>query len=572
MALLNNSAKLSLPTYDGSVKYVHPSVIDFNALGLAPWRGYRYWMAFTPYQLNQRERPSIVASHDGQEWEVPPNITNPVAGPWEALNDTVPSGGGSCLTNDPELVYDATLDRLTLYYGYINDEPGVGRVGRGGLYYRTFDGTTVSGQPCYEGELALSIFGLTGGSVVVHKEGATDWRMWQSLTDGIGYRTSSDGIAWSGVTTCTVTRPAFTSGFKINHIGGRYNRQTGKMELTAAMYHDPLPDSSPGYPAAHEHIALFECSLAEPTLVRSRMTDWVLDPSASGWDSKSLYRTDVVASGGRGHRRFWYSGFGGTAFTPVLSGDDNGIGYAEGVVLSSDPVLSMYGVPGLLADYRVTAGGLLKDSVSGTMATISGSGVLPNVKPFTGGRGWQADFTSANLVTIPTTGFDYNALTIVIIAGLNWQTAGVKQLLAIPPTLGNANKVDFYQAGAGAALTCDIYAANGTVVSRATSTIQAANGTNLMCACLWDSARILAYQSEDGITAAFATDAMSAITSTMYIGSNSLGTSNVNAPMHRVLVFNRTLTAAEFSLLAPALSGTPAVASLGHPSADGRIF
>lgn len=57
---------------------VHPSVLDF---GSKPFNRHRYWMAinpFTPTQRNQVENPSIYYSDDGNNWQVPGGLTNPI--------------------------------------------------------------------------------------------------------------------------------------------------------------------------------------------------------------------------------------------------------------------------------------------------------------------------------------------------------------------------------------------------------------------------------------------------------------------------------------------------------------
>lgn len=55
---------------------VHPSVLYFPD----GWNGYRYWMGFTPYAggNDKYEDPCIAASHDGDTWEVPAGLTNPL--------------------------------------------------------------------------------------------------------------------------------------------------------------------------------------------------------------------------------------------------------------------------------------------------------------------------------------------------------------------------------------------------------------------------------------------------------------------------------------------------------------
>lgn len=64
------------PTYDGSGQTVHPDIY-YNAAG---WNGWKYWMAITPYPNNdnQLENPSILVSNDGNAWQVPVGLTNPI--------------------------------------------------------------------------------------------------------------------------------------------------------------------------------------------------------------------------------------------------------------------------------------------------------------------------------------------------------------------------------------------------------------------------------------------------------------------------------------------------------------
>lgn len=73
---------LTVPTYEGSGQLVHPKVLDME-VELGPgmtFGGYRYVMAFTPYpnSVDDHENPSIVASQDGDTWEVPAGLTNPI--------------------------------------------------------------------------------------------------------------------------------------------------------------------------------------------------------------------------------------------------------------------------------------------------------------------------------------------------------------------------------------------------------------------------------------------------------------------------------------------------------------
>lgn len=71
--------KLVIPTPDPNEadgEAVHPSVI------YAPdgWNGYKYWMAMTPYKggNDAYEDPCILVSNNGDDWIVPPGLTNPL--------------------------------------------------------------------------------------------------------------------------------------------------------------------------------------------------------------------------------------------------------------------------------------------------------------------------------------------------------------------------------------------------------------------------------------------------------------------------------------------------------------
>lgn len=57
---------LAIPTYDGSNQSVHPSVFYFEN----GWKGYKYWMTFSPYPNSNDdvEDPSLVVSNDRLNW------------------------------------------------------------------------------------------------------------------------------------------------------------------------------------------------------------------------------------------------------------------------------------------------------------------------------------------------------------------------------------------------------------------------------------------------------------------------------------------------------------------------
>lgn len=102
LSTLGEPTLLTIPTYTGGGQCTHPSVIYIED-GFA---GYKYWMGMTPYPNgnDDYENPSLVASNDGINWEVPSGITNPLA--------PKPSHHNS----DVCLAWDETNRILYLYY------------------------------------------------------------------------------------------------------------------------------------------------------------------------------------------------------------------------------------------------------------------------------------------------------------------------------------------------------------------------------------------------------------------------------------------------------------------------
>lgn len=69
------SGPVATPTYDGSGRAVHPSVVYVPA----GWNGWKFWMGMTPFPNGDKlyENPSILVSNDGRAWQVPTGLTNP---------------------------------------------------------------------------------------------------------------------------------------------------------------------------------------------------------------------------------------------------------------------------------------------------------------------------------------------------------------------------------------------------------------------------------------------------------------------------------------------------------------
>lgn len=174
------------PTPDGTGSGLHPDVIDFYQVLGRKWHGWRYWMAFTPYfnTNDDLENPCILVSDDGQTWQVPDGLTNPVY-PWP---------GGSQYNSDTDLTYDSSTDELVLVYRGGSLQPRVARSSDGVTWPTTATPITYSGGG---GEILSPCFVRVGDSWIMYAVGGAPGsrtvRRW----------TSSDALTWSGPTETT---------------------------------------------------------------------------------------------------------------------------------------------------------------------------------------------------------------------------------------------------------------------------------------------------------------------------------------------------------------------------------
>lgn len=157
--LPNSGTLVSVPTYDGSGKSIHPSVVDMGPG--QQWNGYRWWFADTPYagEDDQLENPSIFASNDRANWVVSDGQSNPLVLP--------PAGG---FHSDPDLVWDPDGQRLVIIWrDYV-----AARTPQ--MYFRTMwstNGTTWHESDQYTVPTTARL------SPVLWRAGPGDWRLWR---------------------------------------------------------------------------------------------------------------------------------------------------------------------------------------------------------------------------------------------------------------------------------------------------------------------------------------------------------------------------------------------------------
>lgn len=264
----NAPAPVTLPTMYGDTQGTHPSVLDFGATG---WKGYRYWMAYTPYPNSngQTENPTIVVSANGNTWVEPPGITNPLA-------DAPPDGHHS----DPELVFHDG----TLYCFYRTSIPGATDGMRERIMLTSSTNGTTWSTP-------VLLFGsnsnarLLSPSVLYWRGG---WHMW--LVNGLDspegrltHCTASSPFGpWSKPRECVM--PSLP-GRSLWHLGIR--ERSGQLH---ALISDMVRGGTPSGAEGRLHLAASydgEHWAITPTPVLNRGT-------AGAWDAFKLYRATMT--------------------------------------------------------------------------------------------------------------------------------------------------------------------------------------------------------------------------------------------------------------------------------------
>jgi hypothetical protein len=294
--LENAAAPLVTPTYDGSGQATHPGIVQFAKRS----HGYEYWMVMTPYPQSDKtkENPSILASHDGQQWEVPAGLANPIALP------------PSTFLADGDLLYDPASDQLWVYY----IEQAIAGVSTRLLRRTSADGVHWSAE-----QEVLRVPDYEMISPAVQKVG-NEFYMWSVNAGSIGgcgktstveFRTSPDGVNWSGAQTVAVTA---APGYHIWHV--QVLRVPARNEYW--MLQTVIADTTHCADRTELMFATSKDGLAWTTYGKP-----ALSPSTGkGWDNSHIYRSTMLYDSNRNLLQVWYPGRNGT--TGVWR-----IGYAE---------------------------------------------------------------------------------------------------------------------------------------------------------------------------------------------------------------------------------------------------
>ncbi len=184
---------LVIPTYEGSGQAVHPDVI--NIPGGFGSEGWKFWMAMTPYPSGNsaQENPSILASHDKVNWEVPGNLINPIIAKPPGTSDHNSDPVLVFINNELHLFYRETIKSVTPIKHTI-------------YLITSTDGENWSTPITILEDTSGKTDGLMSPTILI--ENGT-WKMW--VVDGWGNlvkKTSADGKVWSAdIVTTTIGMP-----------------------------------------------------------------------------------------------------------------------------------------------------------------------------------------------------------------------------------------------------------------------------------------------------------------------------------------------------------------------------
>lgn len=269
----NADTYLNTPTYDGSGQVVHPDIVYFPN----GWHGYNYWMAITPYPNgnDSYENPSILASNDGETWEIPSGLTNPI--------DATPQVGHDC---DPDLIYDDITDGLWCYYVECGNSSSYLKM------RKSSDGMNWSEEK--------DIFNLPNYQILspaIVKVGST-YHMWyvdvgekgcKAKSTTVKYKTSFDGANWSEFQMVNISIP---------------NRVIWHVDVYPYESHYPMLIAAYPYGSTCGHCDLFY-AYSDDKINWNVTSNPILKNSDSKWDNAEIYRSTFVVD--RGTFKIWYS-------------------------------------------------------------------------------------------------------------------------------------------------------------------------------------------------------------------------------------------------------------------------
>ena len=251
---VTNPKVLDIPTYDLNPSVGHPSIIYIPQ----GFKGYKYWMAYTPFPAEPRENPCIVVSNDGEHWINPPWFSNPLYSQANAVSD------GVSYNSDVDIILMSNGKIGVYWRGYIQSPR------REIIYLMTLaEDSNVWSPRIMAIDSALNIM---SPSIVLEND--KTYSMYSVSVNTVQKRTSIDGIHWSNPVNCILS--------------------TG---IVIAPWHLTVKKISDGY------ILLVCNNKTNRSLNCYKSTDGItfmgssiplIKSSNSGWDNRGYYRSSFI--------------------------------------------------------------------------------------------------------------------------------------------------------------------------------------------------------------------------------------------------------------------------------------
>lgn len=278
---------LTLPRVYNHDSATHPDVMDFGS-DPANWFGAeprRFWMAYTPYPPNEDENPSILCSHDGENWTTPTGLTNPIY-PYQ----------GKGWNADTDLVFDPVERKLgcTWRSNFITHHDGTtDDLERLNLKWSS-DGVTWGPRIDVMPPFAQSSKLFMSPAFVREDDGSYTMFMAHNHR----YRAPSVTGPWVGPETVRWTGPASFIPWHLNVI-----RHNGQYRALVQARGYPGESADVLIPAVSEDGLNFKCG----TPILRAIYNWEKGPEGNG----GLYRSAFLPHENGADYRVWYGGMGG---------------------------------------------------------------------------------------------------------------------------------------------------------------------------------------------------------------------------------------------------------------------
>lgn len=291
-----------------------------------PWNNYTHWAVYTPNVMHTSiyENPSIVASNDGVQWEIPEGLSNPIEPQPATTRDH------NC---DADMIYNPKMDALMAYWNWADDQYGGEgaeirlRVSYDGIHWGipvTYDPETREwAVPQNEEERQVSD-GETDYIMVIHSAARYDmlsptfvyddyrdvFIMWSNDAGDVGYTNgqnnrvrinySDDGINWGNPVPVENFLARDENGSQLApwHQDVQYVKELRQFLCLSQCFAGPNPDGSVLYLTTSRDGLHWEQPSIHP----------LLSPGTTGsWDDFQIYRSSLTYDSTNDMVRVWYS-------------------------------------------------------------------------------------------------------------------------------------------------------------------------------------------------------------------------------------------------------------------------